>query len=104
MIAVPTISKRFALKRFLGLSEEEIAENERLWAEENGKSKAQTSDSTAEMRGAGISQAGITADLGSLSDQAVPPEPGAQGMGGEAGIASPLGGATSPAAPAAPAA
>ena len=102
MIAVPTISKRFALKRFLGLSEEEIAENERLWAEENGKSKAQTSDSTAEMRGAGISQAGITADLGSLSDQAVPAEPGAEGMGGEAGMASPLGGATPPAAPAAP--
>ena len=32
----PYISKRFALSRFLGLTEDEILENERLWDEENG--------------------------------------------------------------------
>ena len=30
------VSKRFAMKRFLGLTDEEIMENEKLWAEEKG--------------------------------------------------------------------
>ena len=33
--AADYISKRFAMKRFLGLSEEEILENSMLWKEEN---------------------------------------------------------------------
>ena len=97
MSQVPTISKRFAMKRFLGLSEEEIAENERLWREENGKAETQASESGAELRGAGISQAGITSDLGAASDAAVPPPPGAE-VPGEGAGASPVGGAA-PAAP-----
>ena len=32
---VPHISKRFAMKRFLKMTEEEIHDNQRLWAEEN---------------------------------------------------------------------
>ena len=35
MEAFPYISKRFALERFLGLTEEEINKNEKMWAEEN---------------------------------------------------------------------
>ena len=35
MSAVPYVSNRFAMKRFLGMTDEEIAENERLWREEN---------------------------------------------------------------------
>ena len=62
--AIPYISNRFALKRFLGLSEEEIAENERLWREENDENLQQPpTDASAEMRGAGISGAGIEADM-----------------------------------------
>lgn len=34
-INIPYLSKRFAMKKWLGLSEEEFAENERLYAEEN---------------------------------------------------------------------
>ena len=34
------ISKRFALQRFLGLTEDEILENEKLWREENGDTDA----------------------------------------------------------------
>lgn len=34
---VPYLSKRFVLKRFLDLSEDEILENERMWAEENAE-------------------------------------------------------------------
>ena len=74
---IPFMSKRFALKRFLGLSEEEMAENERMWLEENGKGKTIATDSTGEMRSAGISQAGIDADLSDIDEEApddmVPP-------------------------------
>jgi len=89
MSQVPFMSKRFAMKRFLGMTDEEMAENERLWAEENGKGKAIPTDSSGELRGAGISQAGIESDLSDLSDETVPPEeggmpgaaPGAEGAG-----------------------
>jgi len=91
MSQVPTISKRFALKRFLGLTDEEIAENERLWAEENGKAKPTPTDSVAELRGAGVSQAGISADMTANADAAAPPDMAAGGM------------PPAPAAPAAPA-
>jgi hypothetical protein len=37
---VPYMSKRFALARFLGLSEDEIIENEKQWREENGEDDA----------------------------------------------------------------
>ncbi len=93
LLQVPHMSKRFALKRFLGLTEEEVAENERLWAEENGKSKPIPTDSSGEMRSAGISQAGIESDLGNLADESAPPE------GAEAGAAAP---AAQPAAPVVP--
>jgi len=73
---VPFISKRFALKRFLGLSDEEMAENQSMWAEENGKSFSIATDASGELRGAGISQAGIESDLGDLADETAPPEVG----------------------------
>jgi len=62
MEAFPYISKRFALERFLGLSEEEIVKNEKLWAEEN------TEDSNAEpagsdLRNVGVSTGDFDADL-----------------------------------------
>ena len=37
---VPYMSKRFALQRFLGLTEDEILENEKQWREENGEDDA----------------------------------------------------------------
>lgn len=91
---IPTISKRFAMKRFLGLTEEEIADNERLWREENGKSETQASDSGAELRGVGISQAGMSNDLATASNAAVPAADPLAEVGGEAAGASPIGGAT----------
>jgi hypothetical protein len=101
---IPTISKRFAMKRFLGLTDEEIAENERLWREENGKAETQASDSGAELRGAGISQAGMSSDLSAAADETMAPEagavPGAEGMAPGA-AASPVGGAPAAAPPAA---
>ena len=71
MSAIPYISNRFAMKRFLGMSPEEIAENERLWREENDETLNQPpADASAEMRGAGISSAGISADISGAEDVA----------------------------------
>ena len=84
--AVPYMSKRFALKRFLGLTEDEIAENERLWGEESGKGEPTNTDAAGELRSAGLSAAGIEGDMGSAEDMS-PPE-GMEGegeLGGEAG-------------------
>jgi len=71
--AVPFMSKRFALKRFLGLTEDEIAENERLWGEESGKGEPTNTDAAGELRSAGLSAAGIEGDMGDAGDMS-PPE------------------------------
>src|SRR5210317_670829 len=69
--AIPFISNRFALKRFLGFSEEDLAENERMWREENDETLTPPpGDAAGEMRGVGISSAGISADIAGAEDQA----------------------------------
>ena len=85
--AVPFVSKRFALNRFLGLTDEEIAENERMWAEENGKGMATSTDAAGELRSAGLSAAGMEGDLGAAGDLTAPDDltddldmPAADGM------------------------
>ena len=70
--AVPFMSKRFALKRFLSLTDEEVAENERLWAEENGKGEPTTTDAAGELRSAGISASGIGGDMDAAGDLTAP--------------------------------
>ena len=103
--AIPFIANRFALKRYLGLSEEEIAENERLWREENDETlQPGGGDAAAEMRGVGISGAGISADVGGAEDiadiegmedggegepptSATVPEPGAEAAPADTGAA-----------------
>ena len=85
MAAIPYISNRFALKRFLGLTEEELAENERLWREENDENLSnQGADASAEMRSAGVSSAGIEADTGGIEDELESSEEPADGGAGEA--------------------
>ena len=58
----PYLSKRFAMKRFLGMTEEEIAENETLWKEENGLSSS-PAEAGAQLRGVGITPSNISADM-----------------------------------------
>jgi len=85
---VPHLSKRFALKRYLGLTEEEIKENERLWREENaGNLTPPTQDAAGELRTAGITPGGIEADAESQSAEASPEQAAAAEApaGGEAG-------------------
>lgn len=71
MVAVPFVSKRFAMKRFLGLSSEEIAENQKLWQEENIDADVGLSAS-AELRGQGITANGIGGDISGLSSATEP--------------------------------
>ena len=73
MVAVPFISKRFALERFLGLTREEIAQNETQWKEEN-VDEDQFLSASSELRTAGITAGGISGDIGDLSSPA--PAPG----------------------------
>ena len=82
MIAIPQISKRFALKRFLGLSAEEMAENETMWREENVDDDA-TLPASAELRSVGITANAMGGDISSLNGATTPPpeEPGAEGAG-----------------------
>jgi len=81
--AIPYVSNRFAMKRFLGMTDEELAENERLWREENDETLEQpATDASGEMRSAGISSAGIDQDLGGVEDTAEMQSPEAQGVGG----------------------
>jgi hypothetical protein len=67
---VPYMSKRFALKRFLGLSQEEITENERMWKEENGTVLAAAMNAAAEMRSVGVSPGAISSDLDTQTAEA----------------------------------
>ena len=79
---VPYLSKRFALKRFLGLTPEEIAENEQLWREENADALKPSQDASGQLRAAGISPGGIEADIGGMEAEA--PAEMAPDDGGEA--------------------
>jgi len=70
MSAIPYVSNRFAMKRYLGLSEEEVAENERLWREENDENiQPLPTDAGGELRGAGVSGAGIEADMAGMEEE-----------------------------------
>lgn len=47
-----------------------LAENERLWREENDENiKPPPTDASGEMRGAGVSGAGIDADMAGMEDE-----------------------------------
>jgi hypothetical protein len=68
--AYPYISKRFALERFLGLTEEEIKENERLWEEERTKPEEEAVKGS-DLRSIGISAGDIETDS---QNAEMPPE------------------------------
>lgn len=70
---VPYISKRFALKRFLGLTQEEIAENEHMWREENIDETAEA-NAQAELRSMGITPGGLSSDMDTMGQSDLGPE------------------------------
>ena len=86
---VPHLSKRFAMKRYLGLTEEEIKENERLWKEENSLMLQPPADAGGELRTAGITPAGMEAEAGAQTDAEATPDQAAaaEPAGGEGAAA-----------------
>ena len=91
--AFPYLSKRFLLTRYLGLTEEEMADNERMWAEEQGDVEAAPAEE-AGLRSVGVSPAGIEGDMENLA-----PEGGEGDAAGGAGEADATGAMGSPGAP-----
>jgi|TARA_Y100000034_G_scaffold53068_1_gene65160 hypothetical protein len=49
----PFISKRFAMKKYLGLTEDEIVENEQMWKQENGKQNTRSDQQAKDLDGLG---------------------------------------------------
>ena len=86
---LPFIAKRWAMSRYLGLSEQEIIDNETQWKKENDKS--QTEISGTDLRNVGVTPGGIEADLGGLEAAAPAPESGAEGAPGGAPPPAPSG-------------
>jgi len=71
----PYFSKRFLMKRYLGMSEQELTENEMQWREEQGQAE-NTGPNQANLRNVGITPGGLSSDLESAE---IPGEGGAAG-------------------------
>jgi hypothetical protein len=72
----PYMSKRWLMKRYLGLTEQEMSENETMWAEEQGDVEAAPVEDPS-LRSVGISPGAIAGDL----DAVTPPTEGELGVG-----------------------
>jgi hypothetical protein len=97
LMEVPYISKRFAMKRFLGITQEEITENERLWKEENGAKLKPALDAGAQMRGAGITPGDIQGDMTDQNAEAPADMAAAADQGAAGETAAPAGQSPTPA-------
>lgn len=76
MEALPYMSKRFAMERFLGLTEEEIKRNEKLWTEEHSKPE------DSQIKGSDLRNVGIsTGDIESDQEAGESAEAGEEAMG-----------------------
>jgi hypothetical protein len=88
MVQLPFVSRRFALKRFLGMNDEDLAENERMWKEESGQGNPVSMDAAGELRGAGVSPTGIAADQQAAAGDTATPD-GVEPEGEEGDIPAP---------------
>jgi hypothetical protein len=81
--AVPYLSKRFLLKRYLDLSEEEMQENQEMWEQEN-MTADEIESTQANLRAVGVTNAGIQQDIDNLppTDAEAGLEAGAEGVAG----------------------
>ena len=89
--AFPYLSKRFLLTRYLDLSEEEMQENDEMWAEEHSDGTTDASETDAGLRAVNVTPAGIESDMSNLEMPELPPAgevPGAVPAPGGAPLAS----------------
>jgi hypothetical protein len=101
---LPYMSKRFMMKRYLGLSDEEIMENEQMWKEERDEPELTTTQGQ-DLRAIGITPAGLESDIAAGQElagaelgaaggapQGIPGAPAtAPGTAGTAGAPAPAG-------------
>jgi hypothetical protein len=103
---VQYLSRRFVLKKYLGLTDEEILENESMWMEENPDASTNLppvetpgGELSSELNSIGVERP-TEDDLGQMdalgAEQSAPPEGGGEV---NTGAASPLGSAPAPGAP-----
>lgn len=96
----PYLSKRFLLKRYLGLSDEEMEENDRMWEEETQGEEAAGEGGDVGMRSVGVTGSGIDADLDLTNELLGQEEMGAGEEGGDlGGLEAPPGGPAGPGGP-----
>ena len=62
------MSKRFMMKKYLGLTDLELKENEQMWFEEQGEMNVETDTSSSDLRNVGISSGDIGGDLDNIGD------------------------------------
>lgn len=72
---LPYLSKRFILKRYLGLTDSELQENAKLWAEEQDDPSMESSGGQ-ELRSVGVSPADFEADIDVGNNLDIPGEEG----------------------------
>jgi len=75
---LPYLSKRFMMQRFLGLTEEEIVENEQMWREERDQPDLETTQGQ-DLRSVGVTPAGLESDI-AMGQELAQPEAGPEGM------------------------
>ena len=79
MEAFPYVSKRFAMERFLGLTQEEIERNQKMWFEEREKPE-DSETSGSDLRSIGISPGDIETDTDTAEGmEETPPEADMEG-------------------------
>jgi hypothetical protein len=95
----PYLSKRFLLKRYLGLTEQEMRENDEMWHEERSEITAPAAQGT-DLRGVGLMPGDIASDLETGQELSAPTDltTGEIGAGPAAPGQQPAAGAAAPAA------
>ena len=88
---IPYMSKRFLMQRYLGLSEEEIQENSKLWSEERDELEV-SSTTGSDLRSVGISPSDIESDIDVGNNLDI------EGSGGEPDLAGEVTGTETPTA------
>ena len=81
---LPYMSKRFMLKRYLGLSDEEILENEQMWQEERDEPELTTTQGQ-DLRSIGVTPAGLEQDL-AMGQELAGAEVGAEAGAPQGGV------------------
>ena len=79
----PYMSKRFLMQRYLGMTEEEMVENTKMWREENADVSVESE--LPSMRSVGITPGAMTADIDAFEPTAEPAADDTVAGGGEEG-------------------